>query len=145
MKFNVLNKEICLAKDSHCKVCGDRAYWAKFIIDPNTSSDAGKRPEDDKGQLIIQSSLFHQKSPTLNVTSTNGTPTMVPTTSVKYINISNISNCGNHYYVGYMISNHNWKQKCMIDPSSKVNCVDYDWIVYFDTPAWNYNLQSCSN
>ena len=29
----------------------------------------------------------------------------------------------------------------MIDPSSNINCVGYDWITRFDTPEWSYNLE----
>ena len=45
------------------------------------------------------------------------------------------------YYTDFILGNHNWKQKCMVDPGSNINCVGYDWITYFDTPVWSYNLE----
>ena len=57
------------------------------------------------------------------------------------INLSAIPSVGNHCYADFVIGNHNWIQRCMVDPGANINCVGYDWITRFETPEWNYNLE----
>jgi len=61
--------------------------------------------------------------------------------SVKTINLSAIPSVGTHCYADFVIGNHNWIQRCMVDPGANINCVGYDWISRFETPEWNYNLE----
>ena len=86
---------------------------------------------------MIQQSLITWKKLTLKVISANGDTKVTPATSAKSIKFSTFPSVGKHYYAEFVIGYHNWKQKCMIDPGSNINCVGYDWITQFDTSVWN--------
>ena len=76
--------------------------------------------------------------PTLQVISADqGLPATFDI-SVKAISIPGV---GEHYYIEFILGNHNWKEKCMIDSGSNINCVSYDSITRLDTPEWSYNLE----
>ena len=62
---------------------------------------------------------------------------MTSDVSVKAITIPSV---GKHYYADFILGNHKWKQKCMVDPPYNIKCVGY-WITHFDTPEWSYNLE----
>ena len=132
MKFHIFKKELCPAKDSICKVCQNKGHWAKSVMCPNTSMQ--NLSELDKKSTDNSTKFNPSQRPTLKVISANEDSPVSPTASIKAINLPSIPSVGKHYYADFVIGNHNWKQKCMIDPGSNINCVGYDWITRFDTP-----------
>ena len=65
MKFYVLEKDLCPAKDSICKVGHNKGHWVKFVMCPNTSSNIGKQSKHET-ELIDDST----KSNNLEKTNT---------------------------------------------------------------------------
>ena len=141
MKFHVLKKDLCPAKDSICKVCHNKGHWAKSVMCPNTSNKIGKQSKHETKSTDDSTKSNPLKKPTLKVIFANGDTKVTPATSVKSIYVSTVPRVGKHYYAEFVIGNHNWKQKCIIDPGSNINCVGYDQITQFDIHAQNYNLE----
>jgi hypothetical protein len=139
MKYHVFKKEFCPAKDSVCKDCQNKGHWAKSVMCPKPSKPTGDPVDRDK-KVTDESSKSHPTmvKPTLKVISADQALPVTPDVSVKTITIPSV---GKHYYTDFILGTHNWKQKCMIDPGSNINCVGYDWITRFDTPEWSYNLE----
>ena len=61
------------------------------------------------------------------------------------VKVITIPSDGKHYYTDFILGNHNWKQKCKVDPGSNINCVFHDYITRFDTTEWSYNLECGSS
>ena len=138
MKYHVFKKEFCPAKDSVCRDCQNKGHWAKSVMCPKSSKPTGDSVDPDKKVTDESSKLGSATKPTLKVISADQELPVTSDVSVKAITISSV---GKHYYTDFILGNHNWKQKCMIDPGSNINCVGYDWITRFDTPEWSYNLE----
>ncbi|CAB4042111.1 Hypothetical predicted protein [Paramuricea clavata] len=138
MKYHVFKKEFCPAKDSVCRDCQNKGHWAKSVMCPKSSKQTGDPVDPDKKVTGESSKLGSAIKPTLKVISADQEPSVTSDVSVKAITIPSV---GKHYYTDFILGNHNWKQKCMIDPGSNINCVGYDWITRFDTPEWSYNLE----
>ena len=141
MKFHFPKKYFCPAKDSIYKVCHNKGHWAKSVMCPNTSSNFCKQSKHEKKSTDDSTKSNPLEKPTLKVISANGDTKVTAATSVKSINLSAVPNVGMHYHAEFVIGNHNWKQKCLIDTGSNINCNGYDLITQLDTPAWNYNLE----
>ena len=139
MKYHVFKKEFCPAKDSVCKDCQNKGHWAKSVMCPKPSKPTSDPIDHDK-KVTAESSKPNPTpaKPTLKVISADQALPVTSDVSVKTITIPSV---GKHYYTDFILGTHNWKQKCMIDPSSNINCVGYDWITRFDTPEWSYNLE----
>jgi hypothetical protein len=138
MKYHVFKKEFCPAKDSVCRDCQNKGHWAKSVMCPKSSKPTGDPVDPDKKVTDESSKLGSATKPTLKVISADQELPVTSDVSVKAITIPSV---GKHYYTDFILGNHNWKQKCMIDPGSNINCVGYDWITRFDTPEWSYNLE----
>ena len=80
-------------------------------------------------------------NPSLQLISAVRESQISATASVKSINVYPIPSVGSHYQADFIIGNHSWIQRCMIDPGANINCAGYDWIILFETPEWNYNLE----
>lgn len=129
MKFHIFRKELCPAKDSICKVCHNRGHWANSLKCPSTSKpSAGRSSEESKpGSRPIQTKS--SSNPSLQLISATGESQKSATASVKSINVFPILSVGSHCHADYIIGNHSWIQRCLIDPGANVNCVGYDWII----------------
>ena len=138
MKYHVFKKEFCPAKDSVCRDCQNKGHWAKSVMCPKSSKPTGDPVDPDKKVTDESSKLGSATKPTLKVISADQELPVTSDVSVKAITIPSV---GKHYYTDFILGNHNWKQKCMIDPGSNINCVGYAWITRFDTPEWSYNLE----
>ena len=104
----------------------------KFSKPTGDSVDPDKKVTDESPKLDVTTKT------TLQVISADHELPVTSDISVKAITIPSV---GKHYYAVFILGNHNWKQKCMVDPGSNINCVGYDWITHFDTPEWSYNLE----
>ena len=104
----------------------------KFSKPVYQNVDRDKKVDDESSKPRLAT------KPTLKVISADQGP---PTTSHASVNAITIPSVGKHYYTNFVLGNHNWKQKCMVDPGSNINCVGHDWITRFDTPEWSYNLE----
>ena len=138
MKFHVFKKEFCPAKDSVCRDCQNKGHWAKSVMCPKFSKPTGASVDPDKKVTDDSPKPGVSTKPTLKVISADHELPVTSDVSVKAITIPSV---GKHYYADFILGNHNWKQKCMVDPGSNINCVGYDWITHFDTPEWSYNLE----
>ncbi|WP_421867749.1 hypothetical protein [Pararhizobium sp.] len=138
MKYHVFKKEFCPAKDSVCKNCQNKGHWAKSVMCPKFSKPVYQNVDRDKKVDDESSKPRLATKPTLKVISADQGP---PTTSHASVNAITIPSVGKHYYTNFVLGNHNWRQKCMVDPGSNINCVGHDWITRFDTPEWSYNLE----
>lgn len=77
----------------------------------------------------------------LQIISADANSQISLTASVKAINLSAILSVRSRCYADFVIGNHNWIQRCMVDPGANINCVSYHWITCFETPDWNYALE----
>ena len=138
MKFHVFKEEFCPAKDSVYRDCQNKGHWAKSVMCPKFSKPTGDSVDPDKKVTDDSPKLGVTAKPTLKVISADHELPVTSDVSVKAITNPSV---GKHYYADFILGNHNWKQKCMVNPGSNINSVGCDWIAHFDTPEWSYNLE----
>ena len=114
MKFHVFKKEFCPAKDSVCRDCQNKGHWAKSVMCPKFSKLADDRVDPDKKVTDEIPKLGVTTKPTLKVISADYELPVSSEVSVKAITIPSV---GKHYYTDFILGNHSWKQKCIIDPA----------------------------
>ena len=141
MRVHIFRKELCPAKDSICKACKTKGHWANSLMCPNHFNTGARGSSEQKKFGSQPTKSKFPGNPSLQFISADAKSQLSPTASVKTINLSAIPSVGSHCYADFVIGNHNWIQRCMVDLGANINCVGYDWITCFETPEWNYALE----
>lgn len=115
MKFHIFRKELCPSKYSVCRVC----HWVNSLMFPrNPKKKCWAITKRKQTRFLSSFASLQSISPTAESQTS-------PTASVKTIAISPVTSVESHCHADYVIGNHNWIQRCMIDPGGNINCVGY--------------------